>query len=382
MSYKQYDSIIIGGGAAGLFCAIHAAQYGKSVAVIEHNNSLGKKILISGGGRCNFTNLSVKSDDFYCENPHFVKSALSQYTNLDFIALVSTHEIPFYEKKLGQLFCERSAKDILKMLVSLCNEKSIDLLTNTNIISIEKKNVFQLKSHSEEYRCEDLVIATGGPAVSKIGASTFGHEIAKQFGHEVTQIQPALVPVVTNQLNDLSGISLKVEINSNNRIIRDDLLFTHKGMSGPATLKASLFCKKNDSLYINFLPTINEFPAKGSIKKYFRNYLPKRLVDNLLDSYTRDNFEHCSSSDMNELRDLITNYDLKVMDFEHMDKAEATRGGVSVDDISSKTLESKLVENLYFIGEVLDVTGLLGGYNFQWAWSSGWAAGNAISLKH
>lgn len=386
---QHFDIIIIGAGAAGLMCAHFASENGKSIAVLEHNKQIGRKILISGGGRCNFTNLEVNSTDFYCENPHFVKSALSRFSPWDFISMVIEDGIPYEEKKLGQLFCTKSAKDINALLMKRITKENITLLLNQKNLEVEKVGEqFHIKNEQNAFSCEKLVIATGGLSVPPIGATDFGHKLAKRFGHKIIPMVPALVGFKIEGTSDLSGVSLVGRITTKSGYsITEDILLTHKGLSGPASLKASLYWNSGEPLEVDWLPSQNilELATKeqGATKldKFLSKYFPNRFAEKILEdlSFQATNIASLKKEQSAELEQIIHRRIYNPTGTEGFRKAEATRGGVDTKDISSKTLESTLCPNLYFIGEVLDVTGMLGGYNFQWAWASGHACGKAIS---
>ncbi|MEJ7607515.1 MAG: aminoacetone oxidase family FAD-binding enzyme [Bryobacteraceae bacterium] len=338
--------IIIGAGAAGLMCAAHAIDRNKRVIVLEHQSAVGKKILISGGGRCNFTNLHCSAENFISGNSHFAKSALARYTQHDFIALLEKHRIPYHEKKLGQLFCDRSAKDIVGLLESECRGAEIYLGCRVN--AVEKSNEFVVETQKGEFRAPALVIASGGLSIPKIGASSFGYDIAKQFSVRVTACRPGLVPLTfheadRSQWGDLAGLAADCVARVGSRSFQERLLFTHKGLSGPAILQVSSYWRPPDPLSIVF--------CQGE-----DGFLPRRLAQRL----TGDEWL------------------VEPAGTEGYVKAEVTLGGICTDELSSKTFESLKVPGLFFIGEVVDVTGHLGGHNFQWAWASGAAAGQAV----
>ena len=386
---QQFDVVIIGAGAAGLMCAITAGKRGRSVLVIDHSNKVGKKILMSGGGRCNFTNYYVEAENYLCENPHFVKSALAKYTQWDFISLVENHSIPYHEKSRGQLFCDNKAKDILHMLLIECDKYNVEIRTHCTAKKIknDEGSGFRLKAQDDLIKCSSLVIASGGNSIPKMGASDFGIRVALQFGMDIIPQSSGLVPLLTKDgFENLAGVSLPVRVNCDNQNFLDDLLFTHKGLSGPAILQISSYWKKGQSIQLDLLPeldlardvnkTINLYPSR-LLKTYLSALLPKRLVsfitpDNLLDKPLKQ----LSQPDIKLLNDLIHNWVLIPTGNEGYKIAEVTLGGLSTNELSSKTMESSKVPGLYFIGEVMDVTGHLGGYNFQWAWSSGFAAGS------
>ncbi len=386
----DFDVLIIGGGAAGLMCARQAGLRGRRVLVLEHAGKLGAKILISGGGRCNFTNRITAARSYVSENPHFCKSALSRYTPDDFMRLVTEHGIAFHEKTLGQLFCDRSARDILNMLVSECEKVGVVLKTNQRIESVVRKEAgFVVKTQERDWSAASLVIATGGLSYPKIGASGFGYDLAKQFGLEVTATAPALDgfradAAFLRKYRDLTGISLDVTLTVRDQSFRENILFTHFGLSGPAALQGSLYWRPGDEVVIDLLP--DQDAGDWLIQK--KKEGSRMTVKNLLGTFYAQRFAEKISEEMPAVP-LIQISDRLLRDFGAglnrwifrpiatmgYDRAEVTRGGVSTDELSSKTMEAKKVKDLYFIGEVIDVTGWLGGYNFQWAWASGVAAG-------
>ena len=402
---QSYDVIILGGGAGGLFCAITAAKRGKTVLVLEKSNKLGKKILMSGGGRCNFTNHFVNPHNFLSQNNHFCKSALSQYTAQDFISMVEDHNIEFEEKKHGQLFCINSAKDIVEMLVNECEKYKVTIITNASTSTVKyidsryhlsstietKKNTTNLLAESNK-----LVIATGALSVPTMGGSGFGYDIAKQFQLKVTNLQAGLVPFIftdsiKNICENLSGVSHNVEVSCNGTTLSEDILFTHRGLSGPVILQISNYWYLGDSISINLIPElsisdhikeIKKTKPKLLIKSILVNMMPKALVvelENLLWSNLANKpIGEWSNSQIEILSNNLHNWVLKPSSTEGYRTAEVTMGGVDTDFISSKSMEVKNQEGLYFIGEVLDVTGHLGGFNFQWAWASAYVAGNDL----
>ena len=402
---QSYDVIILGGGAGGLFCAITAAKRGKSVLVLEKSNKLGKKILMSGGGRCNFTNHFVNPHNFLSQNNHFCKSALSQYTAQDFISMVVDHNIEFEEKKHGQLFCVNSAKDIVEMLVNECEKYKVTIITNASTSTVKyidskyylssiietKKNTTNLLAQSNK-----LVIATGALSVPTLGGSGFGYDIAKQFQLKVTNLQAGLVPFIftdsiKNICENLAGVSHNVEVSCNGTTFSEDILFTHRGLSGPVILQISNYWYLGDSISINLIPElsisdhikeIKKTKPKLLIKSILVNMMPKALVvelENLLWSNLANKpIGEWSNSQIEILSNNLHNWVLKPSSTEGYRTAEVTMGGVDTDFISSKSMEVKNQEGLYFIGEVLDVTGHLGGFNFQWAWASAYVAGNDL----
>ncbi len=395
---KTYDVIVIGGGAAGLMCALQAGGRGRKVLILDHAKKIGGKILISGGGRCNFTNLSVSSAQYVSNNPHFCKSALSRFEPSDFIRLVEKHKIKFHEKKLGQLFCDRTAQDILNMLITECREAKVEIKSGHKVSTFSKKDgKFDLKTHSEEYTCSSLVIATGGLSIPKLGATAFGYEVAKHFGLKVVPTRAALDGFILNPseidfFSTLSGISLDCVVSCKGEKFRENILFTHRGLSGPAALQASLYWNPGDTLEVDLLPTLNRSESYEWLLKN-KKEKPHLTLKNLLSQVWPERFtkffcaqQGLSHTSLQEIKDKeleafsknIQTWQLRPLETVGYSKAEVTRGGVDTDELSSKTLEAKKVPGLYFIGEVVDVTGQLGGYNFQWAWASGWAAGQAV----
>ena len=390
-----YNTIIIGAGAAGLMCAIEAGKRGRKVLVLEHADKIGKKILISGGGRCNFTNLDVKPENFISNNPHFCKSALARYTPQDFITLVEKHDIKYHEKKLGQLFCDGSAKEIVQMLQQECDDAGIEIYTNCTIDKIEKGNVsensetsFRVMSSLGEFTSDTLVIATGGISIPQMGATDFGYKIAKQFSLKLTKTVPALVPFTLNEksYSELSGLSIDSIVGCNNTSFRENILFTHKGLSGPAILQVSSYWNEGDEITIDLLPGIdvNQIINEHSVNKtellnVLAKFFPKRFAEKWCElNFPSKPVNKLSGKEIELIEELLHNWKLVPKGTEGFGKAEVTKGGVDTNELSSKTMESKRVPGLYFIGEVVDVTGWLGGYNFQWAWASGFAAGGYV----
>jgi predicted Rossmann fold flavoprotein len=394
---KHFDVIIIGAGGAGLMCAIEAGKRGRQVALLDHSPKIGAKILISGGGRCNFTNISVGPENYVSQNPHFCKSALTRYPPQDFIELVKAHQIPYHEKKLGQLFCDRSAKDIVGMLEEECRKARGEVLLNQEVASVAKNEKFEVKTNQGEYSCDSLVVATGGLSIPKIGATGFGYDLARQFGLKIVLPFPALdgfrfKATDLKKFGDLTGVSTDAQITCGKASFRENILFTHAGLSGPAALQASLYWNKDNTLRINFVPSQSteklfkwflqqkKGGSKSEMKTLLKEWLPTRLADRLceLELPERATVHTLTDKKLEDFCRKIQDYTLIPEATIGYSKAEVTRGGVDTDELSSKTMESKKVPGLYFIGEVVDVTGWLGGYNFQWAWSSGWAAGQEV----
>jgi len=390
----KYEVVVIGAGAAGLMAAIHAGAKGKKVLIIEHTAKIGEKIRISGGGRCNFTNINTNSKNFLCSNPHFVKSALSRYTQSDFISLVESYNIAYHEKTLGQLFCDGSSKQIINMLLSECEKYQVTIKTECLVNDVSKTGHFTLKSNLGEFVSDVLIIATGGLSIPKIGASDFGYEIAKKFGHTIIPTSPALVPLTIQEKEldwfaQLRGISNHSIVSYNKTNFEEAILFTHKGLSGPAILQISSYMNKfaGETISINLLPHLNlsqlfviDKDSKQTVANYLKKYLTNRLVENiaLINDDLNQTITSLSKEKLLNIAQYIHNFQVQIHGSEGYLKAEVTSGGIDTNEISSKTMESKKVPHLYFVGEVLDVTGWLGGYNFQWAWSSGAAAGISV----
>ena len=388
---NQYDVIIIGAGAAGMMCAIEAGKRRRKVLLVDHFKKIGEKIRISGGGRCNFTNLNTQSSKFLSQNPKFVKSALSQYTQHDFINLINKYEIKFHEKKLGQLFCDHSAQQIVEMLLKECELANVTIKREFNITEIDKnKNQYIVKTVDETYLSQSLIIATGGLSVPKIGATAFGYNIAKKFGLDVLETLPALVPLTFNEkilemCKELTGLSVEAIVSLNKVLFQEGMLFTHRGLSGPSILQISSYWKQGNDITINLLPKLNIYQfleekrklnPKLDIGNIIGDILPKRLAQIICrDNKASGNISELSNKLLKKLSDNINTWIINPKGSEGYRTAEVTLGGVNTKELSSKTMMSKKHEGLFFIGEVVDVTGHLGGYNFQWAWSSGYVAG-------
>jgi predicted Rossmann fold flavoprotein len=385
----KFDALILGGGAAGLMCAIEAGKRGKSVAVLERAESLGKKILISGGGRCNFTNVHCGPENFICANPHFAKSALARYTPADFIALVEKYGIPYHEKKLGQLFCDRSARDILNVLEAECRAARVSTFVGTKIEEVSRSHEFIVRTSNGEFRAPVLVIATGGLSIPKIGATSFGYDLARQFGLRIRDPWPGLVPLVLSPGDrdhycDLTGIAADVAVSSDEHRFREKMLFTHRGLSGPAILQISSYWSAPKPIVIDVAPEKEVLSAfrsgklardASALRTELRKVLPSRLADRWLDLHAPNSW---TTAALAESEKQIHSWTLIPAGTEGYEKAEVTAGGVDTGELSAKTMECRKVPGLYFIGEVVDVTGQLGGFNFQWAWASGAAAGRAL----
>jgi predicted Rossmann fold flavoprotein len=389
LTIHSFDVLILGGGAAGLMCAIEAGKRRRRVALLEHAEKLGKKILISGGGRCNFTNIHCQPENFLSSNPHFAKSALARYTPADFIALVEKHRIPYHEKTLGQLFCDRSAQDILSMLESECRNAGVQIFLNTKVHHVERSTDFLLRASNAEFRAPVLVVATGGLSIPKIGATSFGYDLARQFGLAICEPRPALVPLVFNPEDrsrycDLAGTSAEVVASFGNQHFREKMLITHRGLSGPAILQISSYWEAPRPILIDLAPgsrvTAPFFDSQqprtpAALRSELRKFLPHRFADRWLDSHALSSRTNHSLA---ELETRIHAWTICPAGTEGYEKAEVTAGGVDTSELSPKTMESRRISGLFFIGEVVDVTGQLGGFNFQWAWASGAAAGRAI----
>lgn len=392
---NELDVIVIGAGAAGLMCAIEAGKRKRKVLILDHANKVGKKILMSGGGRCNFTNYYIKPSKYLSHNPHFFKSALSRYTQWDFIHLVKQHAIPFHEKTLGQLFCDNKSKDIVDMLLKECEKASADISLNVSILSIQKthETCFKIQTTKGTYTCQSLVIACGGLSIPTMGASPFAYKIAEQFGIKVWPTRAGLVPFTLDikqkeQFAVLSGIGVD-SIASNARIeFRENTLFTHRGLSGPAILQISSYWREGESISINLLPELEllqflksmrtEAPLK-QLSTVLCQHLPKRVVEVFIPmTLSEKKMAEFSNTDLDFIARTLNAWTIKPNGTEGYRTAEVTLGGVDCHAISSKTMEANTVSGLYFIGEALDVTGWLGGYNFQWAWSSGYVAGQVV----
>jgi predicted Rossmann fold flavoprotein len=388
-STYKYDALILGGGAAGLMCAIEAGKRGRRVAVLEHAERLGKKILISGGGRCNFTNIHCSAENFISANPHFAKSALSRYTPVDFIALVERHHIPYHEKTLGQLFCDRSAQDILNMLELECRESGVQMFTSVAIQQVTRTDEFVVKAGEKEFRASALVVATGGLSIPKMGASSFGYDLARQFGVAIRETRPGLVPLLFGAEDKLhyaalAGVSAEVIAACNSQSFREKMLVTHRGLSGPAILQISSYWEKPESILIDLAPgqdVTTELFSPGatrnivSLRASLRRVLPSRFADRWLDDHAPTGW---TNSSLQEVERRLHQWAVVPAGTEGYEKAEVTVGGVDTDELSAKTMESRKVPGLFFVGEVVDVTGHLGGFNFQWAWASGASAGRAL----
>lgn len=392
---QKTDVIVVGAGAAGLFCAAQAGLRGRNVLVLDHAKKVGRKILMSGGGRCNFTNMYASPENFLSNNPHYCKSALSRYTQWDFVALVEKYGIKYHEKTLGQWFCDDSAKDIVNLLLAECDAAKARVQTHTDINHIEKTaSGFLLDTNKGQYHCESLVIATGGLSMPKLGASPFGYQIAEQFGLTVLPTRAGLVPFTLhdkdkNVLAELSGISLNASASCNNTTFNENILFTHRGMSGPAVLQISSFWEPGQQVEFDLYPNgdLESFLREKSVSNpdaqlstILSQIYPKRFVQTALSYFNLNNkpLKQFQGKQLSQVAQTFTSWMLQPNGTEGYRTAEVTLGGVDTNQLSSKTMMAKDIEGLFFIGEVVDVTGWLGGYNFQWAWSSGWVAGQEV----
>jgi predicted Rossmann fold flavoprotein len=394
MSIHNVDVIIIGAGGAGMMCAIHAGRRGRSVLLLDHSEKIGRKILISGGGRCNFTNVNASPDNYVSRNPHFAKSALMRYRPDDFVEMVETHRIRYHEKKLGQLFCDESAQRIVDMLVDECQSAGAEFELACEVRKISRKDGgFFVQTSVGDFFCQSLVIATGGLSIPKIGASGFGYKVAEQFGHKIVATSPALVGLNFSShelrtLGELAGVSLDTIVTADGASFRENILFTHTGLSGPAVLQASLYWHQGEPLEIDLVPEGQIFDwlveqrssrPRAHLNSVLAELLPKRFADRFAELYlTHEPLAHISDRSLQQTAELLQSWRIKPASSVGYMKAEVTRGGVDTAELSSKTMESKKVNGLYFIGEVVDVTGQLGGYNFQWAWASGYVAAQVV----
>ena len=391
MMTTKFDVIIVGAGAAGMMSAIEAGKRGRKVLLVDHYKKIGEKIRISGGGRCNFTNINTNPNKFLSQNPKFVKSALSQYTQNDFINLINKYEIKFHEKKLGQLFCDHSAQQIVEMLLKECELANVTILKEFVIKEIDKENnQYNVSTETEKFSSESLIIATGGLSVPKIGATSFGYEIAKKFDHDIIETLPALVPLTFNEkilemCKELTGLSVEAIVSFNKTLFQEGMLFTHRGLSGPSILQISSYWKQGDNIKVNLSPKLNVYQLleekrklnpKFDILNIVSEILPKRLAQIICSkNEVGGNISELSNKILKQLSENINNWLINPTGSEGYRTAEVTLGGVNTKELSSKTMMSNKHKNLFFIGEVVDVTGHLGGYNFQWAWSSGYVAG-------
>ena len=392
---ERFDAIVIGAGAAGLMCAIAAGQRGLRVLVLDHANKVGKKILMSGGGRCNFTNTGATPANYLSTNPHFCKSALARYTPVHFIELVERHRIAYHEKELGQLFCDESSKLIVKMLLDECAAANVEVRTHCGIEQVVHADggEFRLRTTQGAFAAPALVVASGGLSIPSMGASGFGYQLAKQFGHGVLPTRAGLVPLTltgkhAERLHDLAGVSLPVEARCNGAGFRNSMLVTHRGISGPAILQISNYWQAGDDLRLDLLPghdietLLQEWQRErryAELKTLLGEVMPKRFAQRLCEHWIANKpLRQYNAPELRAIAGLLASWPLVASGTEGYRTAEVTLGGVDTDGLSSSTMMSRHVPGLYFIGEVVDVTGWLGGYNFQWAWASGHAAGTAI----
>jgi hypothetical protein len=383
-----FDAIVLGAGAAGLLCAIEAGKRGRRVAVLERAERIGKKILISGGGRCNFTNIHCQPENFISANEHFAKSALARYTPRDFIALIEKHGIPYHEKTLGQLFCDRSAQDVIRMLETECRAAGVQIFVNERISDVRRTTEFVVRTEASEFRAPTLVVATGGLSIPKIGGTALGYDLARQFALKIIKPKPALVPLVLGGKDrrrycGLAGVSAEVVASTNGQEFREKMLFTHRGLSGPAILQISSYWEKGESIRIDLAPEREVTAAirnakvrnMSAARSALQGILPKRFAESWLEAHAPVSWNNRA---LTKLEKQAHEWVVSPAGTEGYEKAEVTAGGVDTDELSSKTMESHKVRGLFFIGEAVDVTGHLGGFNFQWAWASGAAAGRAL----
>jgi len=390
---NTYDVIVLGAGAAGLMCAAEAGKRGRRVLIVDHAEKAGKKILISGGGRCNFSNLYASADDFLSQNPHFCKSALARFTQYDTLEMFESYGIAWHEREHGQLFCDESAKQVVDMLLEKCAENHVTIQLQSNIDKIVKNTGFDVYSDQGVFACKSLVVATGGLSIPKMGATGFGYQIARQFGLNIVETEAGLVPFrLTGQTHEslkaLAGISLPVVASCNNHSFREAMLFTHRGISGPAMLQISSYWQAGQPICINLLPDLDvrawlqekkNMRGKQHVRTVLSEILPKRLVLHWCEQYIPDKpLQSLSDADLGVIVSELQSWQLKPAATEGYRTAEVTLGGVDTACLSSKTMQARDVEGLYFIGEVVDVTGHLGGFNFQWAWASGYCAGQFV----
>ncbi|MDO8431892.1 MAG: NAD(P)/FAD-dependent oxidoreductase [Candidatus Binatus sp.] len=389
----NFDVVVIGAGAAGLMCAITAAQRGRCVLLLEHNDQAGAKILISGGGRCNFTNLEVAPERFLSANPHFCKSALSRYTQRDFITMVERHRIPYHEKTLGQLFCDRSARDILAMLLDESAAAGVDLRVKHRVTSITRSDRFRIDTGQGTFTARALVLATGGLSIPKMGATDFAYETARRFDLPVIEPRPGLVPLrfsgtTLDLCRELTGVSADAIVSCGRTSFRESILFTHRGLSGPAILQISSYWREGESIAIDLVPPLDAHSflkdrkrtrPKAELKTVLAEMLPARLASAISDAVPHEGpIANLPDRHLTSVAARLKRWSVTPVGTEGWPKAEVTVGGIDTDALSSKTMEARTVPGLFIIGEAVDVTGWLGGYNFQWAWSSGWVAGQAI----
>ena len=387
----EYDVIVIGAGAAGMMCAIEAGKRGRSVLVIESSEAPGKKILISGGGRCNFTNIYAGTDNYFSDNPDFCRSALARYTPADFIALVEQHGIAYHEKKLGQLFCDGSSRQVVDMLLAECAAAGVELRLNCHVRAVADDERFLLETDQGAFTAGSLVVASGGLSIPKAGATAFGYELARQFGLAIVEPRPGLVPLTFSGLEkalfeSLAGVSVDARVSARGCSFRENILFTHRGLSGPAVLQASSCWRPGEVITIDLLP---ETPASELLRgaredgrelaAVLSDVLPRRFAHAWCATYAPSRpMQRCSDRELDDIARRLHAWELRPSGSEGYAKAEVTVGGVDTRELDSRTMQARRLPGLYFIGEVVDVTGWLGGYNFQWAWASGHAAGGAV----
>ena len=387
----NHDVVVIGGGAAGLLCAIEAGKRGRRVVVLEHAERIGKKIAISGGGRCNFTNINTSPDNFISANPHFCKSALARYTPSDFISLVEKHGIPYHEKKLGQLFCDEGSRRVIEMLLHECEAAGVEIRCGAAVRRVEKKANFEVETETGSVIAQSLVVATGGLSVPTLGATDFGYRMARQFGLAIQEPRPALVPFTLatrtkRELTDLSGISVDALVSCRGQQFRENVLVTHRGLSGPAILQISSYWQSGAAIDINLLPEHDagtllreQQNRELELANFLGQFLPRRFAHAwcALNAPSQP-LKRFTPAQLADIAEQLNHWEIVPSGTEGYKKAEVTAGGVATGELSSQTMEVKRVPGLYFIGEVVDVTGQLGGYNFQWAWASGYAAGQSV----
>ena len=397
VSMPEWDVIIIGGGAAGLFCAIEAGKRARTVLVLEHSETIGRKIRISGGGRCNFTNIYTNPANFLSANPHFCKSALARDTPADFVSLVERHGIAYHEKKLGQLFCDGGSQQIIDLLLRECVNAGVEIRCRCDVLGVQKNNSFTIETNLGTFVSTSLVIASGGLSIAPLGATDFGYRIGRQFGLRIEEPRPGLVPLTLSsrmqkQLAKLSGVSVdslvsyRGENSGHSAEFRENILITHRGLSGPAILQISTYWRPVDPISINLLPDINAFDVLAEnqssgieLASLLSRYLPKRFAQAWCELYAASKpLKQFATAELREAAQKLHHMQIKPSGTEGFKKAEVTAGGIATAELSSRTMEAKRVPGLYFIGEVVDVTGQLGGYNFQWAWASGFAAGQFV----
>ncbi len=397
LSMLKWDVIVIGAGAAGLFCAIEAGKRGRRVLVLEHSDRVGKKIAISGGGRCNFTNIYTSPENFVSANPHFCKSALARYTPADFISLVEKHGIAYHEKKLGQLFCNGSSQQIIDLLLRECQAAGVEIRRGCQVLKVKKDNAFSVSTNQGSFESSSLVIAAGGLSIAPLGATDFGYRIARQFGLPIEETRPGLVPFtltsqMLKQLTKLSGVSLDALVSCGGKDFkhraefRENILFTHRGLSGPAILQISTYWQPGTLVSINLLPDVDALEmltqSQGSaieLVNLLAQHLPRRFAEVWCQLFAASRpLKQFNKSELEDIAQRLHDMQITPSGTEGFKKAEVTAGGVSTTELSSQTMEAERVPGLYFIGEVVDVTGQLGGYNFQWAWASGYAAGQFV----